>query len=431
MAHIFFPYEYRVFISSKSEDYPLAEAVYNFLQENNIPAFLASKELQIIGEGEYSRVIDAAIDASEHMIVVASCKEYIMSKWVQYEWSVFSNDKKGNLRNGNLLTILASGLSIKDLPASLRHMQSFTYSEYKDSILNYVQNIQQDSDLDKTPSGFQHNSAQILETENISLYDIIQLKINDTHTPIIPLIGVPNVGKTMTLVRLTRYLVEHGFRVEPDRYFRPSYDTRYKEICDSFQEMVNSANAAKGTSFFDILMVNVLDPKGRKVCSIIDTPGEINRKDREEEMLPYVMTIFTAPNPKIWLYLLEPEMTFDRVGDIRKTIDVIRKYGTTKDTNIIVLNKIDLLQDIINPRDAYNVHILLENRYPEILIPLERKSLFDIFRRCFHVYKNPYIVPFQTGSFHVSDKFGLIYEPSNNYYPKHLWDTLYKILRRI
>ena len=40
--------KYDVFISSKSEDYPIAERVYDFLVANGLSVFLASKELEKI-----------------------------------------------------------------------------------------------------------------------------------------------------------------------------------------------------------------------------------------------------------------------------------------------------------------------------------------------------------------------------------------------
>ena len=43
----------------------------------------------------------------------------------------------------------------------------------------------------------------------------ISITIADQNTPIVVLFGPPSCGKTMTLVRLTRYLRTIGFNVEP------------------------------------------------------------------------------------------------------------------------------------------------------------------------------------------------------------------------
>lgn len=129
---------YDVFISSKSEDYGLAKNVCTFLTQNGLSVFLACIELDRLGEAEFALAIDDAIDNSEHMIVVATSLNNINSKWVRYEWSTFSNDLKSDFRDGNLITILGPNVQLQNLPASLRHQQSFSESEYQFHILNYL-----------------------------------------------------------------------------------------------------------------------------------------------------------------------------------------------------------------------------------------------------------------------------------------------------
>ena len=131
--------KYDVFISSKSEDYPFAKEVYNFLTTHGLSVFIASEELRKIGDTQYADVIDKALDNSFHMIVVASSLSYLESKWVKYEWSTFSNDLKSGYREGNLMTILNSNIELRMLPASLRHQQSFHFVSYKNEILGYLQ----------------------------------------------------------------------------------------------------------------------------------------------------------------------------------------------------------------------------------------------------------------------------------------------------
>ena len=130
--------KYDVFLSSKSEDYSISEKVYDFLVSNGLKVFLASRELDRLGEAEYANAIDKVLDTTTHMVVVASSIDNIKSKWVQYEWSTFSNDLKSQFRDGNLITVLADSIVIKDLPASLRHQQSFTISDYKYHLLSYL-----------------------------------------------------------------------------------------------------------------------------------------------------------------------------------------------------------------------------------------------------------------------------------------------------
>lgn len=130
--------KYDIFISSKSEDYSLAEGVCDFLEANGLKVFIASRELQKIGEAQYAKAIDEVLDNSAHMIVVASSLENIKTKWVEYEWSLFSNDLKSGYREGNLITILSDAVELKTLPGSLRHQQSFNLNTYKNHILDYL-----------------------------------------------------------------------------------------------------------------------------------------------------------------------------------------------------------------------------------------------------------------------------------------------------
>ena len=140
-------YKYDVFISSKSEDYSIAEKIYDFLISNKYSVFLASKELEKLGEAQYSLAIDEALDNTHHMIVVASSLNNIQSRWVQYEWRTFSDDLKSGYKEGNLLTIIdASVVKLSDLPASLRHQQSFNFNEWQNFILGYLPKSDLNSD---------------------------------------------------------------------------------------------------------------------------------------------------------------------------------------------------------------------------------------------------------------------------------------------
>lgn len=55
---------YDVFLSCKSEDYKIAEEVYQYLTENDFHVFLSSKELRKMKDSEYMDAISNALDSA-------------------------------------------------------------------------------------------------------------------------------------------------------------------------------------------------------------------------------------------------------------------------------------------------------------------------------------------------------------------------------
>ena len=131
--------EYDVFISCKSEDYPIAERLYRYLKDNGFYVFLSSMELRMLKDSEYMDAISEAIDSAYHLIVLGSSKENIMSKWVKFEWSTFLNEQLSGRKDGQIMTYVDGGLTIANLPIQLRHYESFTSQNYKGNILHYVE----------------------------------------------------------------------------------------------------------------------------------------------------------------------------------------------------------------------------------------------------------------------------------------------------
>ena len=85
----------------------------------------------------------------------------------------------------------------------------------------------------------------------------IKVTIEDEKTPIVVLFGPPSSGKTMILVRMTRYLRKIGFNVKTVPTFRSSEDEHYKKICDGFNEMITNENAAESTSAISFMLLKV------------------------------------------------------------------------------------------------------------------------------------------------------------------------------
>lgn len=139
--------KYDVFISSKSDDYEIAEEVCNYLIGKGLNVFFSKRSIDEEGDSRYERVIADALRDSANMIVVCSDANHVRddrgargSKWVYYEWSTFHQMILDNEKpeGTDIVTIYTSDADLKDLPRRLRNRQCIPYSEYKTRILPYM-----------------------------------------------------------------------------------------------------------------------------------------------------------------------------------------------------------------------------------------------------------------------------------------------------
>lgn len=83
-----------------------------------------------------------ALDASTHLVVLASKVEYLLTPYVEFEWSSFHGMIISGQKRGNLLTIFKD-IDIKDpdvykqIPLGLRFNESIKYDDYK-KVVNYI-----------------------------------------------------------------------------------------------------------------------------------------------------------------------------------------------------------------------------------------------------------------------------------------------------
>lgn len=110
---------YDVFISHKSGDAKHALQVYDFLVSRGLRVFFSKESLPRLGSSEYHKQIDLAIDRARHMVVVASCRENLEARWVEYEWRMFLQLILKGRKNGNLLSVLAEDMDVDTLPNAL------------------------------------------------------------------------------------------------------------------------------------------------------------------------------------------------------------------------------------------------------------------------------------------------------------------------
>jgi hypothetical protein len=128
--------DYDIFLSHKSEDHVCAKRIYDFLSLHGYAVFFAEPELKKNGNSIYGKIIDDALEASEHFILFATQKEFITSSYVENEWRTFVEEKRSGRKGGNIITIL-DGIEISALPIALRQFQSFQLDKY-DEILDFL-----------------------------------------------------------------------------------------------------------------------------------------------------------------------------------------------------------------------------------------------------------------------------------------------------
>ena len=113
----------KVFLSAKSADYDAAKLVYDYLVSQGLDVFFSDASLPTLGNSDYRKVIDRALEESTHMVVVTTSRKNVESSWVEAEWGFFINEKRSNRKSGNLVTVVSGGLKPGDLPPSLRYYE--------------------------------------------------------------------------------------------------------------------------------------------------------------------------------------------------------------------------------------------------------------------------------------------------------------------
>lgn len=300
---------------------------------------------------------------------------------------------------------------------------------------NSTDNIQEQSFV-----GTSDDETAFVETDSTSIKGLSELEkqdpnkiivtISNQKVPLVVLFGPPACGKTMTLVRLTRYLQSEGYIISPIRTFRPASDTNYDDICRNFDVMINSNNAAASTNRVSFMLVDVLNKNGRSLCQILEAPGEhyFDLKEPNKEFPAYVNTIIQSSNRKIWMIMLEPEWedTQDRKNYVTK-ITRLKSRMRPCDNVVFVYNKIDKTLFV---RNIGNVNCeaairKTEEEFPNIFKPFENLNPITKF---ISKYRCEF-VPFQTGTYTDTEDGGRTYQEGPREYCAKLWSVLLKKIR--
>lgn len=269
-----------------------------------------------------------------------------------------------------------------------------------------------------------------LSEEEVKDPNAISITIADRSNPIVVLFGPPACGKTMTLVRLTRYLRTIGYAVDPITSFRPATDAHYSKMCNEFPSMIGSSDAANSTKNISFMMVRVMDNVGRVVCQILEAPGEYyyNPDDKDEPNVDfprYVNAIKNSTNRKIWCYMVEPNWKhFDQSLNYVSKIQKLKRNMRPADKAIFIFNKIDLTPFVITPGhvNMKSARKEVEDLYPGIFTPFRSRGVFG-------TSDNFELVPFHTGDYSKKIGGGFSFEPGPDEYPKKLWQTILNLVK--
>lgn len=283
--------------------------------------------------------------------------------------------------------------------------------------------------LEATPAEPTDNPVNGLSQEELNDPNKINVTVADDNAPLLILFGPPACGKTMTLVRLTRFLQQNGYSVSPIRSFRPNYDANYKEMCEGFDAMINQSDAADSTNKISFMLVEVIK-NGRRLCQILEAPGEyyFNPKKPNEPFPNYVNTIINSKNRKIWALMVEPDWLneVDRRNYVSK-IQKLKQKLRPRDKTIFVFNKIDITNYVISPGQ---INVGEARKQIKYLYP----NIFESFRNQNPItrFMTEYLfdfVPFQTGDFTQASDGTLTFQEGPDDYPRKLWSVVLNRIR--
>lgn len=263
---------------------------------------------------------------------------------------------------------------------------------------------------------------------------LIHVNVSERRAPIILLFGAPSSGKTMTLVRLAKYLNRIGYSLQTDENFVTTRNVwEYEENCNGFNKMLGTTTALGGTDRNDFLFVKVIDKFGHIVCQILEGAGEdyfpINDPNRVSCGFPgYMNGVFGTSNKKIWIFITEPNWKVDN----QAKIDYVKRIAWCKgqffnenDRAIILYNKVDKSSHLLYGQGKVHMDAAMtdcDNEYQGIFDTFINPSPLAGFLSPKYLCK---FVPFCTGQYtEALKREEQNYTLSHPSYPAALWEAI-------
>jgi len=127
---------FQVFLSFKNlddhgrptEDRTLATTIAARLREQGLNVFFSPETLREHGTSAFKRAIEDALDQCQILIAIGTSAENLASEWVRWEWDGFSQDIVSRIKPDGRIFSYVDGVSIAQLPRTLRQHQVFFHN---------------------------------------------------------------------------------------------------------------------------------------------------------------------------------------------------------------------------------------------------------------------------------------------------------------
>lgn len=284
---------------------------------------------------------------------------------------------------------------------------------------------------DESANEQEEQAGELNEANNASnVVDENDITITDKDSPIVMLFGPRSSGKSMTLVRLSRYLRDCGYTIKVDEGFKS--DDKYKKRCEKFLKDLDTKVALPGNAYNDFLLIQVFK-QGNTICQILEAPGEhyFDLSDVSAKNFPPYMTeiIRKTKNRKIWVFITEAKWKVKnsvKLSYVTRIANCKAQLVRKTDRVVVLYNKVDEKEELFDDGHLYvsSAEQKMRQEYDGLAKLFVNKNFITRLWRKYN-YK---FVPFCSG-YYKPEKGTLTYTESEDCYPRLFWKALMKCIR--
>lgn len=273
---------------------------------------------------------------------------------------------------------------------------------------------------DNTTSNGDNNTNQQPQSQSMEEdYSVAEINLGNIKGPVVIFFGPVSSGKTVTLVRLAKYLKNQSNTVKINSGFRE--DSGYDKVKEAFNDTLKNTNFAPSrTQNINFLLLDIYD-KGSLYCQFLEAPGEHYFSLDKPDYEPYFYDILNSSYKKVYVFFFERGMfgaRATREDYANKITELLNgKIKHKRDKIIILFNKIDEYQEIFEggrPNEkTLKDWVYGEEEYTSLKQSIKRSNL-----------KNVLFVPFSSGNFTSASNNRKRWILSSNEYPQKLWKAI-------